>query len=301
MKINHSIWQSEYRKNLLETSGQAEIFEIDGILVEKRSIGLRMYGLFVIGISPNIHIPEKKLIDFCKQEKALFVQLESYTLQEQTYTRKFEYFMPWYYKKFITPYTITLDLTQDATFLLKSFHKKCQYNIRLAEKKGVYVKKVEKTEENIDIFFDLIIQTTKRNGFSGNSKKYYSDFLETIPESELFFAYFEEKVICGGIFVYTDTVGIYYYGASDRNYSALMAPYLVQWKSILYAQERWCAYYDFMGIASPGEQKSSLAGVTAFKKRFSSQELLCSESVLWVRNRMVYFFVEWIRKIRNAR
>gem|GEM_PF-2013936 len=89
---------------------------------------------------------------------------------------------------------------------MHSFHKKCQYNIRLAEKKGVHVKKVEKTAENIDIFFDLITQTTKRNGFSGNSKKYYADFLEHIPESELFFAYLEEKVICAGIFVYTSDI-----------------------------------------------------------------------------------------------
>gem|GEM_PF-1999980 len=135
MKKTHSLWQSEDRERMLERSGQADTFRVDGILVEKRSIGLGMYGLFILGVSATQKIPEKKLMECCTTQKALFVQIESYSLEHTNGTQTFEYFQPDFYKKFITPYTITLDLSQDTESLLKGFHKKCQYNIRLAEKK----------------------------------------------------------------------------------------------------------------------------------------------------------------------
>jgi len=258
-----------------------------------------MYGLFVLWIPPEREIPEEKLMKLCQQERALFVQIESYSLEEKRFSQKWKYFSPGWYKKFITPYTVTLDLTQDQNTLFKSFHKKCQYHIRLAERKWVRVEKVKKTKENIEIFFDLVQKTTLRNGFHGNSHTYYTTFLETIPESELFFVFFEEKVICAAIFVSCADTYIYYYGASDRAYASVMWPYALQWYSITHAMQQWRTRYDFMGIATPGDSKSTLLWVTQFKKRFSEKEICCSQSMIWIRNRLLYFIISQLRKLKK--
>jgi len=70
---------------MLKKSNQAEeVFEIDGIFIEKRKIALSQYGLFIIGLTKSIH-PEtsQKLQNLCKQEKALFIQIETIFYDEK--------------------------------------------------------------------------------------------------------------------------------------------------------------------------------------------------------------------------
>ncbi|MDR1945334.1 MAG: peptidoglycan bridge formation glycyltransferase FemA/FemB family protein [Candidatus Peribacteria bacterium] len=49
--------------------------------------------------------------------------------------------------------------------------------MRLAEKRGVEVKEVEKSKENVKVFYDLMLETTKRDSFHGNSLEYYFNLL----------------------------------------------------------------------------------------------------------------------------
>jgi lipid II:glycine glycyltransferase (peptidoglycan interpeptide bridge formation enzyme) len=72
---------------------------------------------------------------------------------------------------------------------------KGRYNIKLAQKKEVEVKSVEKTLDNIKLYYNLMLETTLRDNFSGNSIDYYTNFLNKIENSELLLAYKDEKVI----------------------------------------------------------------------------------------------------------
>jgi lipid II:glycine glycyltransferase (peptidoglycan interpeptide bridge formation enzyme) len=72
---------------------------------------------------------------------------------------------------------------------------KGRYNIKLAKKKGVIAKRVEKTKENIKLFYNLITETSSRDNFNSNSLNYYKVFLEKILSSELIFAYKNNKLI----------------------------------------------------------------------------------------------------------
>ena len=48
-----------------------------------------------------------------------------------------------------------------------------------------------------------------------------------------------------------------------------MAPYLIQWEAIKEARRRGCSFFDFLGIAPPGEEKGhELEGVSGFKHKF---------------------------------
>lgn len=76
------------------------------------------------------------------------------------------------------------------------------------------VEQVEKNPHNIETFYKLMLDTTSRDDFSGNTQQYYEIFLKSIKESQLFFAYYEDQVIAAGIFVFEDDIALYYYGAS---------------------------------------------------------------------------------------
>lgn len=195
------------------------------------------------------------------------------------------------FRRFIEPVTALLHLNQATEeSLLANFAEKGRYNIRLAQKRWISTKWVRaseacgwrmKNEEwnkwktYLEAFFDLLDETTKRDGFAHNTLYYYKHFVETLESQSAGGLLVAEKdgiLHAAGIFAYWGDTGIYYYGASssDREIRRDMATYLLQWDAIREALRRRCATYDFLGISEDGTWK--LAGVTEFKLRFNPEK-----------------------------
>ncbi|MDD2907869.1 MAG: peptidoglycan bridge formation glycyltransferase FemA/FemB family protein [Candidatus Gracilibacteria bacterium] len=298
-----SIWQTKSWQEMLNKSNQTQkYFEFDGVFVEKRSIGLGQFGLFVLGVNKKTFNNEilVKLKKLAKDEKVVFLQVETLGYNADFLLESID-IKKGYYKKFITPFTAIIDLSKSLDEILSLMKPKGRYNIKLAEKKGIKVIEAEKNIENIKAFYDLMLETTSRDSFSGNSLNYYIDFLNNIESSKLFLAYFEEKIISAGIFTYEAKEAIYYYGAStsDSKYRNLMSPYLLQWTAICKAKELSCETYDFLGVASPGDEKSPLKGVTDFKSKFTSDIIEVSTSYIYVNNKIKYNFLQILRKFKR--
>ena len=207
------------------------------------------------------------------------------------------------YKHFLEPWTRTLDLTKTEEILLSEMREKWRYNIRLAEKRWVTTEWVSPTKASIDIWMDLLSETTSRDGFSQNSRSYYEIFLKVLASQGawgLLFASLEGKVIAAGIFVYSGDTAIYYYGASSSVQSDRknMAPYLLQWEAIREGKRRWCQKYDFLGIASPDEKSSPLRGVTEFKEKFGGEIVKLGPKYLFPLSWKYRAFL-FARKIKN--
>lgn len=160
--------------------------------------------------------------------------------------------------------TLILDIIKSEQELLEKMHSKTRYNIGLAEKKGV---KVKKDKNSFDEFWRLMEETTKRDGFHAHPKEYYRKLLE-IPGVELFVADFENKIIAVNIVVFYEKIAIYLHGASDYEQRNLMAAPLLQWEQIKEAKKRGCAEYDFWGT-----DENKWPGVTRFKKGFGGREV----------------------------
>lgn len=162
--------------------------------------------------------------------------------------------------------SLTIDIQHGEDDILKQMKPKGRYNIKVARKHEV---KVEASTE-VDDFYDLLKKTGNRDGFGIHPKSHYEKMLQVFGDQhiQLLLADFEGETIAGGIFIYMDDWGIYYYGASDSKYRNVMAPYLVQWEAIREAKERGCKYYDFLGIAPEHAKKHPWKGVTEFKKKF---------------------------------
>lgn len=199
-----------------------------------------------------------------RSEKAVFIRLSPF---EKLDVKGFKFRISKYDHHPTT--SLTIDLKQEEDDILKQMKPKGRYNIKVARKHKV---KVEPSTE-IDAFYDILKKTGNRDGFGIHPKSYYEKMLEVFGDQhlQLLLADLEGKVIAGGIFIYMDNWGIYYYGASDNNYRNVMAPYLIQWEAIKEAKERGCKHYDFLGIAPEHAKKHPWKGVTEFKKKFGGQ------------------------------
>lgn len=321
-----SIWQTQSWQDMLIASWQSEEYFIieqniensqkpSPIFVEKRSVALGQYGLFVIGFEWELSERlQENLRELCAEENCLFVQIETinYSIQPLSLEKGENSRESWnlgerakregawiYYKKFIPPYTALIDLSQSEDDILAAMKPKGRYNIRLAKKKGVEVKRVQKISENIDIFYNLIQETTSRDSFAGNTKSYYELFLSSMEHAELYFAFHEDEVLAAGIFVRNEDVMIYYYGASSNHKRNLMAPYLLQWQVIESAKTAWCTLYDFLGVAGDNEPTSSLTGVTDFKMKLAPKKHFVSHSTLFIHKKWMYTLIQILKKIKK--
>jgi len=189
------------------------------------------------------------------------------------------------------PQTLLLDLTKTPEQLLSEMKPKGRYNIKLAEKKDVQIRRG--TSKDLSVFYNLVRQTTQRDGFQSHQQNYYQTMLEVFRKKnliELFLAEYRGEVIAGGIFLFFGKQAVYYYGASADQHRNLMAPYLLQWHAILEARQRGCKIYDFLGISS-----DRLAGVTDFKLKFGGKE------TRWVGTYQITYKPVWNWLIRTAK
>ncbi len=287
---------------MLKKSGQvSDFFKVWDVFIEKRKVTLWEFWLFVLWLENNLGEKDvKELIKLCEKEKCLFIQIETLNYFKNN-NIKVKYFKEWYYKKFITPYTSVINLEQTEEEILAKMKPKGRYNIKVAIKKWVEVKKVEKTEENIKIYYDLMIETTARDSFNWNNLDYYKIFLKSLKNGELLLAYVWEKVIAWWIFIFDKEISIYYYWASTSNkeYRNMMAPYLLQWTAIKIAKDYWSKIYDFLWVATPWDNNSELAWVTDFKLKLSKDVREVSNSFIYTNKKIKYLLITLLRKIKR--
>jgi hypothetical protein len=158
---------------------------------------------------------------------------------------------------------------------------KWRYNIGLAGKKGVLVRRAD--AEGLDVFYTLLRETAKRDGISIHSKEYYGTLfthcrdysagspLRGPPEVRLYLAEHQGEAIASVILLFRGTEGVYLYGASSDHKRNLMAPYALQWRALRDAKAAGCLQYDLFGIP-PGEDPAHpMAGLYRFKTGFGGR------------------------------
>jgi len=161
--------------------------------------------------------------------------------------------------------TLYLSLDKDSEELLADMKAKTRYNIRLAEKKNILIKK-ESSSETINAFLKLTQHTGNRNEFITYSEKYYKTMINTLQESgllKIYTAFYQGEPLASNLIIFNQGVATYLHGASSNKHRNLMAPYLLQWQAVLDAKEQGLNYYDFWGI-----DEKKWPGVTRFKMGF---------------------------------
>lgn len=146
------------------------------------------------------------------------------------------------------PQTLLLDITKTPEELLKSFHPKTRYNIKVAEKHNVAVHTFTAPECSV---IDLIMQTSERQHYRNHSREYieklWSFFAQNKSELTItgYIASVKSKSAASGLMVDFGTTRMYLFGGSNYSLRESMAPYKMHWQAIQDAKGKGFIAYDF--------------------------------------------------------
>ncbi len=171
------------------------------------------------------------------------------------------------------PDTVIVDLSRSENEILESMKPKWRYNVRLAEKKGVTVRRFDGKDAlacALDEFYRLYVETAKRDGIAIHSRTYYSRLFETTGPHRVsvYLAESGGTAIASIITLCHGTCGTYLYGASSNEGRNLMPAYVLQWKAMLDAKEAGCVAYDMYGIPPDDDPTHPMHGLYRFKTGF---------------------------------
>ncbi|MBD3300664.1 MAG: peptidoglycan bridge formation glycyltransferase FemA/FemB family protein [Candidatus Moranbacteria bacterium] len=188
--------------------------------------------------------------------------------------------------------TLFLKLNQSYDNLLAQMKSKTRYNIRLAQRKKLQVKKGI-SQKSINDFLTLSRITSERDNFKSWSSNYYKTLIKTLQEYkmiQIYTAYYKKKAIASNIVVFFNDTATYLHGASSNEQRNLMPTYALQWAAIQDAKKNKCKYYDFWGINS-----QKWPGVTRFKVGFGGQKIEFHPAYEIPLNKKIYFLYSLTR------
>lgn len=153
--------------------------------------------------------------------------------------------------------------------LLKSFHEKTRYNIRLSGRKGVTIR--DGNREDLKDFYKIMQETGNRDNFLIRPLAYFEKMYDCMGKDYLrvIMADYNGKPISGAIAIYYGNKVWYLYGASSNENRNVMPNYLVQWEMIKWALEKKCDIYDFRGVSGHVDEHHPQYGIYKFKKGFN--------------------------------
>jgi lipid II:glycine glycyltransferase (peptidoglycan interpeptide bridge formation enzyme) len=172
--------------------------------------------------------------------------------------------------------TVILDLSGSLDDIIASFNQKGRHAIHRAERDGVTAKAVPLTDENAQTMYALL-RATAEGKFNTRSYDYYHAFWQNLVDTgrgQLFFAYFEGKVVAGAFCAYLGHKGTYKDGASVRERTAYGASHLLQWEVIRWMKSNGVTSYDLCGTPSSDrilDESHPHYGLGRFKTSFNKE------------------------------
>ena len=196
------------------------------------------------------------------------------------------------------PKTILIDLQRTEDEILAAMKQKTRYNIRLAAKRGVTIRRG--TAVDIPTFIQLIKTTAERDGFGIRTPKYYQTAFELFQETDqvaLWIAEFEKQPLAAVMAFRNGNIATNLFSASNNEERRRMPNYAVQWAVMQWAKEAGCTHYDLWGIpdasaeeleANFTERKEGLWGVYRFKRGFGGEMRRTVGATDRVYNKLLY-------------
>ena len=168
--------------------------------------------------------------------------------------------------------TVHIDLKQGEEDLLMRMKSKTRYNIRLAKRRGVDVRKGDQSD--IDLLYQMYAHTAIRDDFLIRNQAYYRAVWETFFKANLakpLIAEVEGQVVGAVVIFHFAERAWYFHGMSLDEHREKMFNYLLQWEAMLYAKRIGCHTYDMWGAPDSFNEGDPLWGVYRFKDGFGGQ------------------------------
>jgi len=176
---------------------------------------------------------------------------------------------------------VKIDMPDDQ--ILAEMKPKTRYNVRLAERRGVTVRRGG--VRDVPIFYQLLAETAERDQFGIHAIEYFDDMMRVFADdAALFLAEYEGVPAAGLLALKSPEEAIYMYGASRSEYQRHMPAYLIQFAAMQWARDAGCAFYDLWGIPADDSPPAAAAnesgtvnvrddmwGVYRFKQGFGGE------------------------------
>ncbi len=148
------------------------------------------------------------------------------------------------------PSTIWIDLADDEA-MFAAMKSKWRYNVRLAERKGVAVRAMERSD--LPAFHRLMQETGARDGFAVHSDAYFeAAFALLTPDHAAFLvAEYAGEPLAAIVVAVAGKQGVYLWGASSERERGRMPNHALQWAGMRWARSRGASVYDLWGIPDP--------------------------------------------------
>lgn len=199
--------------------------------------------------------------------------------------------------------TIRINCRQQDALLLAAMHSKTRYNIRLAERRGVSVRRFSAPIAPADFqtFHRLLALTAAREGFLLHPREHYRILLDAASNdfsNEIFVAEYAGQPVASALVNWyaPEKTATYLHGGSTRERQDLMAPHLLHWRIMQHVRERGCVTYDLGGI-----DERRWPGLTRFKSGFGGERVFFPPSADLVARPRLYPLYLLQRKLRHGR
>lgn len=236
-----------------------------------------------VGYLPKGPLPDKALAtaleQIGKEQNCAFIKLEPDVEASTPLYSVYPKFLP-SPKPLFTKYNFVLDLTQTEEDLLKNMHSKTRYNIRVAQKKGVWVE--DRTDdEAFNMYLKLYFDTTKRQEYHGHNETYHQKAWEILKDTgmaRLMIGFYKtpgskkpKPLSAWMILNFKDTL-YYPYGGSSLEFREVMANNLVAWETIKLGQRLKLKSFDLWGALGPdADPKDPWYGFHRFKQGYGGR------------------------------
>jgi lipid II:glycine glycyltransferase (peptidoglycan interpeptide bridge formation enzyme) len=233
---------------------------------------------FKIGYLPRSVFPSKEILnylfDYAKKNKIIFIKFEPDVVKQSNNLKmkQLNNFIKSPHPLFPT-WTQILDLTKSEDELLKSFHSKTRYNIRLAQKKDVVIKEMS-TDEGFKIFSKLYFETCERQKYFGHTLKYHQIIWESLKKNiaRILIAFYNDVPLAAYELFYFKNTLYYPYGGTSLEYRNLMASNLLMWEAIKLGKKLGAEKFDMWGSLEPNyDQSNPWSGFTRFKEGYTTK------------------------------
>lgn len=168
--------------------------------------------------------------------------------------------------------TVMIDLSPDLDQLLANMKQKARYNIRLAQRKGVSVRRGGVSD--IDLLYRMYAETAARDDFVIRDASYYRALwgvMFTAGLAEALIAEVQGDAVAALVLFHFGAKAWYMQGMSRPLHREKMPNHLLQWEAIQRAKELGCKVYDLWGAPDVFEESDPLWGVYRFKEGLGGQ------------------------------
>lgn len=259
---------------------------------------------FKIGYLPRPNFPSQEVLDFLydygQKNKVIFIKIEPYEKISNLKIKTTDILVKSPHPLF-PQWTQILDLTQSEKELLKNMHHKTRYNIRLAQKKGVIVKKMN-NEEGFKIFCQLYFETCKRQKYFGHTPIYHQIVWNNLKKNiaHILIAFYKNIPLAAYELFYFKKIIYYPYGGTSLLYRNFMASNLLMWEAIRLGKKIGAKKFDMWGsLSSNYNQNHPWAGFTRFKEGYGGKYVEMVGSYDLVINKRIYHLYNFTYSLRN--